>query len=99
MMDQLLKEDALARRLYPTQLFSPDLLAAIRLIPTEYVFFYYNQEFNPRTVGDREHSSEIISQLRSRLSSLTRMISYCVASRGNTSPKRRHNSAMEASLL
>jgi 6-phospho-beta-glucosidase len=44
MMDQLLNQDALSRRLYPTQLFSPDLLAAIRLLPTEYVFFYYNQE-------------------------------------------------------
>ena len=44
MMDQLVNQDALSQRLYPTQLFSPDLLAAIRLLPTEYVFFYYNQE-------------------------------------------------------
>jgi 6-phospho-beta-glucosidase len=48
MIDLLLNEEALGRRIYPAPLFSPDLLAAIRLIPTEYVFFYYNQELARR---------------------------------------------------
>ena len=52
-----------------------------------------------RTTGDREHNSEITSQLRSGLPSLTRIISCRTEMRGNTSPRRRHNSPMEASPL
>ena len=35
-------EDAL-RSLYPAELFSPDLLRGLELIPTEYLYFYYSQ--------------------------------------------------------
>ena len=34
--------DALGR-LYPAELFSQKLISALRLIPTEYLYFYYNQ--------------------------------------------------------
>ena len=37
----LLGDDALLRRLYPADLFEPELIRALGLIPTEYLFFYY----------------------------------------------------------
>ena len=52
-----------------------------------------------RTDVLREDNSEITSQLPSWLPSLTRLISYSVAIRGNTKLKRWHSSAMEASPL
>jgi len=41
--DQLLKDDGLLRSLYSVDLFSPELIRRLRLIPTEYLYFYYNQ--------------------------------------------------------
>lgn len=41
--DVLLQDDALLRRLYPAELFSPAMIRQLRLIPTEYLFFYYEQ--------------------------------------------------------
>jgi 6-phospho-beta-glucosidase len=41
--ERLLADDELLRRLYPAPLFDPELLRELRLIPTEYVYFYYNQ--------------------------------------------------------
>lgn len=40
---RLLGDTELLRRLYPTGLFDPALIQALRLIPTEYLFFYYSQ--------------------------------------------------------
>jgi 6-phospho-beta-glucosidase len=40
---RLLDDTVLLRRLYPTGLFDPALIQALRLIPTEYLFFYYSQ--------------------------------------------------------
>lgn len=40
---RLLDDTELLRRLYPTGLFDPALIQALRLIPTEYLFFYYSQ--------------------------------------------------------
>jgi 6-phospho-beta-glucosidase len=42
-LDRLLEDDELLRRLYPAELFAPAFLRALRLIPTEYLYFYYNQ--------------------------------------------------------
>lgn len=42
-MGRLLGADRLVRHLYPTQLFDFDFLQTLALIPTEYLFFYYNQ--------------------------------------------------------
>jgi 6-phospho-beta-glucosidase len=41
--DRLLDDTALLRGLYPAGLFDPALIRALRLIPTEYLFFYYSQ--------------------------------------------------------
>ncbi len=39
--DRLLENEDLLNRLYPAPLFPPELIRTQRLIPTEYVFFYY----------------------------------------------------------
>ena len=41
--ERLLGDAAFLRRVYPTGLFHPDLMQVLRLIPTEYLFFYYSQ--------------------------------------------------------
>jgi 6-phospho-beta-glucosidase len=41
--ERLLEDEALLRGLYPAGLFDPALIRALRLIPTEYLFFYYSQ--------------------------------------------------------
>ncbi len=41
-IDRLLLSDDLLASLYPAKLFDPALLRAIKLIPTEYLFFYLN---------------------------------------------------------
>lgn len=51
---KLLDNDALLRRLYPAELFDPSLIQSLGLIPTEYLFFYYNKRAafeNQRAVG------------------------------------------------
>lgn len=40
-IERLLADEGALRRLYPGDLFEPALLRALRLIPTEYLFFYY----------------------------------------------------------
>ena len=40
---RLLADTELLRRLYPAELFDPELIQTLRLIPTEYLFFYYSQ--------------------------------------------------------
>ena len=40
---RLLEDTTLLRSLYPAGLFDPALIQALRLIPTEYLFFYYSQ--------------------------------------------------------
>ena len=41
--ERLLGDTEFLRRVYPTGLFDPALIQALRLIPTEYLFFYYSQ--------------------------------------------------------
>ncbi|HEX4228471.1 MAG TPA: 6-phospho-beta-glucosidase [Bryobacteraceae bacterium] len=41
--ERLLNDANLLSRLYPSDLFDPQLVQALRLIPTEYLFFYYSQ--------------------------------------------------------
>ncbi len=41
--ERILEDTALLRRLYSADLFDPELIQALRLIPTEYLFFYYSQ--------------------------------------------------------
>jgi 6-phospho-beta-glucosidase len=40
---ELLASDTLLRGLYPADLFDPELIRALQLIPTEYLYFYYAQ--------------------------------------------------------
>lgn len=42
-IDQFLGDDDLLRRLYHAPLFSPDLIRSLRLIPSEYLYFYYSR--------------------------------------------------------
>ncbi len=51
---RLLADDEALRRLYPADLFDPELIRSIGLIPTEYVYFYYSQRralHNQRAAG------------------------------------------------
>ena len=41
--ERLLADTELLRSLYPADLFDPVLIQTLRLIPTEYLFFYYSQ--------------------------------------------------------
>ena len=40
---RILSDDAVLARLYPAGLFDPLLIRTLRLIPSEYLFFYYSQ--------------------------------------------------------
>ena len=40
---RILDDPELLRRCYPAGLFDPELIRTLRLIPTEYLFFYYSQ--------------------------------------------------------
>jgi 6-phospho-beta-glucosidase len=42
--ERILENPDLLRRIYPADLFDPELIASLRLIPTEYLFFYYSQQ-------------------------------------------------------
>lgn len=42
-MDRVLNDDAILAQLYPAPLFDHELIRALRLIPTEYLFFYYSR--------------------------------------------------------
>jgi 6-phospho-beta-glucosidase len=42
--DRLLHDDAFLSQLYSVPLFEHDLIRALRLIPTEYLFFYYSRQ-------------------------------------------------------
>lgn len=66
--DTILSDDALLRSLYHADLFDPALLRALRLIPSEYLFFYYCQRralANQRAAGASR--GEEIAQLNSEL--------------------------------
>src|SRR5439155_23401442 len=42
-MRTLLTDGAALAKLYPADLFDPEMIRSIGLIPTEYLFFYYSQ--------------------------------------------------------
>jgi 6-phospho-beta-glucosidase len=51
---QVMNNDALLRSLYSAELFDPAMVRALGLIPSEYLFFYYEQQralANQRTAG------------------------------------------------
>ena len=51
---RLMNDDGLLRRLYPAELFHPGFLRTLGMLPTEYLFYYYNQQLaleNQRRAG------------------------------------------------
>ena len=43
LIERLFDDDAKLASLYPAKLFDPDLIRSTKLIPTEYLFFYYSK--------------------------------------------------------
>ncbi len=58
---EILENDDSVRRLYPADLFSPELLRSLRAIPTEYLFFYYSQKraFQNQSGADATRGAEL----------------------------------------
>jgi 6-phospho-beta-glucosidase len=51
---RLMNDDGLLRRLYPAELFHSSFLRTLGMLPTEYLFYYYNQQLalkNQRRAG------------------------------------------------
>lgn len=51
---QVLNNDSLLRTLYSAELFDPAMIRALGMIPSEYLFFYYEQQralYNQQTAG------------------------------------------------
>jgi 6-phospho-beta-glucosidase len=46
--ERILDDTDLLRRIYPAELFDPAMIQTLRLIPTEYLFFYYCQQIAHR---------------------------------------------------
>jgi 6-phospho-beta-glucosidase len=42
-IDEILNDDSALERIYPPDLFSPELIRSLGALPTEYLFFYYSQ--------------------------------------------------------
>jgi 6-phospho-beta-glucosidase len=75
-MDRLLESDELLARLYLAPLFDGDMIRSLRMIPTEYLFFYYERRralHNQRQQGGsrgaeiQQLNQQLIGQLKSRL--------------------------------
>jgi 6-phospho-beta-glucosidase len=73
--EQLLEDDAFLARIYSVPLFEHELIRALRLLPTEYLFFYYSRRRaleNQRKQGSTRGSEiELLNEsLASRLAEL-----------------------------
>jgi 6-phospho-beta-glucosidase len=73
--ERLLADDGFLSRLYPVPLFEHDLIRALKLIPTEYLFFYYSRRRaleNQRRQGSTRGSEveQLNDKLIAKLSSL-----------------------------
>jgi 6-phospho-beta-glucosidase len=58
---EILKNDSSIQRLYPADLFAPELLRSLKSIPTEYLFFYYSQKraFQNQSGADATRGAEL----------------------------------------
>jgi 6-phospho-beta-glucosidase len=66
--EELLADDAFLSRIYPIPLFDHELIRALKLLPTEYLFFYYSRRRaleNQRRQGSTRGTE--IGQLNDRL--------------------------------
>jgi len=79
--DRILNDDALLAQLYSAPLFDYDMIRALRLIPTEYLFFYYSRRRaleNQRRQGSSRGSeveqlnTALMATLASRLAAADR---------------------------
>jgi 6-phospho-beta-glucosidase len=75
--ERLLADDSFLGQLYSVPLFEHDLIRALKLIPTEYLFFYYSRRRaleNQRRQGSTRGAEveQLNDKLLSRLSSLLR---------------------------
>ncbi|MDF3983227.1 6-phospho-beta-glucosidase [Luteibacter sp. PPL201] len=75
-IDRLLDSDQMLRQLYLAPLFDVDMIRSLRLIPTEYLFFYYERSralANQRRQGGsrgaeiQRLNDDLLATLRSRL--------------------------------
>jgi 6-phospho-beta-glucosidase len=59
---RVLEDDVFLEHLYPAKLFSPSLIRALQLIPTEYLFFYYSQRraFENQRRTNRTRGEELL---------------------------------------
>jgi 6-phospho-beta-glucosidase len=75
---RLLADDQLLRQLYPADLFAPDLIRALELIPTEYVYFYYNQKraYDNQRSADATRGEELLTLNRHVWSDLEEQIEH-----------------------
>ncbi len=74
--DALLADDAFLSRLYSVPLFEHDLIRTLRLIPTEYLFFYYSRRRaleNQRKQGS-SRGAEVEELNRKLIPSLARLL-------------------------
>jgi 6-phospho-beta-glucosidase len=53
--DQVLADDQILNQLYPVPMFDHDLIRSLRLIPTEYLYFYYSR--SRALANQRAHGS------------------------------------------
>jgi 6-phospho-beta-glucosidase len=64
--ERVLADDAFLSKLYPVPLFEHDLIRALKLIPTEYLFFYYSRrralENQRRRGSTRGAEVEVLNQ-------------------------------------
>jgi 6-phospho-beta-glucosidase len=60
--ERLLSDPAALARLYPANLFDPELIQVLRLIPAEYLFFYYNQRkaYNNQVRSGASRGEELV---------------------------------------
>ncbi len=74
--DRLLADDAFLSQLYSVPLFEHDLIRTLRLIPTEYLFFYYSRRRaleNQRRQGSTR-GAEVEQLSRTLIGSLARLL-------------------------
>lgn len=74
---RLLADDAALLRLYPGDLFDPALIRTLRLIPTEYLFFYYSQRkaYRNQVAAGASRGEEILTLNDKLMADLDREVS------------------------
>lgn len=80
-LERILADGDLLRRLYPAELFPVELLRELRLLPSEYLFYYYNGQralANQVTVG-MTRGEELLRLNESLLAEMQRQLDFANA--------------------